>query len=340
MGDAFTAVNDDSFSQFYNPATLGRNKTDFKLYPFNPQINATNVFDDLKRFKNFPNEPVGASKVLMDYPINASAGIAPGFQIFNVGVTFLASESNDMLLRNQAHPMLDIDIHADKGLLLGIGIPVGSGRISKKTTQGSQTSIGLGAKYIERTGIRDTISFTGPTTLECLNQKKVESNADCLGKTKGIGWGFDAGIEHVIKNGNSQLVFGLAALDITDTQFEEIQNKDNLQVADIRNQINFGMAAGQNTKLFHYILSADIRALNEEMDFTKRLRLGAELGIPGISVMGGINSGYYSYGAMLDIGILKASAGLYDVEIGSKSRQIKSRRFVLYLSLFDFSFDA
>src|SRR6478736_4351340 len=67
MGDAFTAVNDDDFTLFYNPASLGRHRRDLTLTPFNPSMNATNILGDMNRFKNFPNEPVGASDVLMDY---------------------------------------------------------------------------------------------------------------------------------------------------------------------------------------------------------------------------------------------------------------------------------
>lgn len=340
MGDAFTAVNDDEFTLFYNPASLGRHKNDFTIHPFNPQINGTNVLNDLERFEDFPNEPVGASEVLMDYPAHAAVGIAPGFKLFNVGVSFLANDSYDVLLRNKSHPMLDLDLRADRGVLVGVGIPLGTSRLSRKGQSGSQTSLGLGMKYIERTGVRDTLALAGPTVLESLDQDELEKILKTLGKVKGIGYGFDAGIEHVARSGPSQFVIGLSALDITGTDFKEAENENNLEVADNRDQINLGLAAGQDFKLFHYIVSADVRALNEQMDFGKRLRFGAQIGIPGLKLMGGLNSGYYSYGAVVDLALLKITAGFYDVELGSKYKQIKSKRFVLYLSLFDFSFDA
>lgn len=340
MGDAFTAVNDDEFTLFYNPASLGRHKSDFTMTPFNPSFAGSNVLNDMNRFKDFPNEPVGASKVLMDYPAHASAGIAPGFKLFNVGVSFMANESFDALLRSPSHPMLDLDVHSDRGVMMGIGIPIGPGRLSRKSTSGSQTTLGFSGKYIERTGIRDTLALTGPTVLESIDQKEIDKILKSLGSVKGIGYGFDAGIEHVVRSGNTQVIAGLSALDITGTKFKEQQSTNNLQVADIRDQVNMGLAAGQDFKLFHYILSADIRGLNEQVDFGKRLRVGAELGIPGVKLLAGMNSGYYSYGAMLDLAFTRVTAGFYDVELGSKYKQVKSRRFVIYLSLFDFSFDA
>ena len=340
MGDAFTAVNDDEFTLFYNPASLARHKNDLTLYPFSGYLAGTNILADMKRFEDFPDEPVAASDVLMNYPVHASAAVAPGFKLFNFGITFIANESIDALLRNPAHPMLDLDVRSDKGVAFGFGLPLGPNRISKKSASGSQTSLGFSTKYIERTGVRDTLALSGPTVIDSLGQDEVNDLFKSLGHVKGIGWGFDAGVEHIIRQNSAQYVIGLSALDITGTEYKVDKNPNNLKVAGTKDQINLGLAAGQEFSLFHYIVSADVRALNEQIDFGKRVRFGGEVGIPGITIMGGLNSGYYSYGAQLDIGFLKLMGGFYDVELGSRYKQTKSRRFILYLSLFDFSFDA
>ncbi len=340
MGDAFTAVNDDEYTLFYNPASLARHKADLTLYPFSGHLSGTNVLSDMDKFKDFPKTAVGAADLLMDYPVHASAGVAPGFKIFNVGVTFIANESYDALLRNKAHPMLGLDIRSDKGVAFGMGLPLGSSRLNKKTLSGSQTSVGLSAKYIERTGVSDRLSLTGPTMGRALGQEEIDELLKSLGRVKGIGWGFDAGMEHVARFANTQFVMGLSALDIGGTEYKVQENPENLKVSGNRQQVNLGMAVGQDFKIFHYILSADVRALNEQMDFGKRVRLGGQLGIPGITLMAGLNSGYYSYGAQLNLGFMRLTGGFYDLELGSKYQQIKSRRFIVYLSLFDFSFDA
>ena len=340
MGDAFTAVNDDEYTLFYNPASLARHKNDLTLHPFSAHLSGSNVLADMDRFENFPAEPVGAADVLMNYPAHASAGVAPGFKLFNFGVSFIQNESFDVLLRNSAHPMLDLDLRSDKGVMLGLGVPLGQGRLNRKTRMGSQTSLGIGAKYVERSGVRDTLALAGPTVVDSLGQDELEDVLKALGRVKGIGWGFDAGVEHVVRHGNSQFVLGLSALDITGTEYKIGSNPNRLKVANTRDQVNLGIAAGQDLNLFHYILSADIRALNEEMDFGKRMRVGVQVGIPVITLMAGVNSGYYSYGAQIDLAFMKLTTGFYDLELGSKYKQTKSRRFVVYLSLFDFSFDA
>ncbi len=340
MGDAYTAVNSDAFTLFYNPASLARHKNDFTLNPMNPQFGGTNVLTDMDRFTDLPTEAADLGDVLMDYPVNFSAGISPGFKLFNFGVSFIASESYNLLLRNQAHPMLDLDLRSDKGILIGFGIPLGPSRINRKSQMGSQTSLGIGAKYLERTGVRDTLALAGPTVLDGIGQGELDKILQTLGKVKGIGYGFDAGIEHISRHGNTQYVIGLSALDITGTDFTEENHPDDLQVADIKDQFNLGFAAGQDYKYFHYIFSADVRGLNEQMDFGKRLRFGAQVGIPGLKVMGGLNSGYYSYGATVDLAFMKLTAGFYGLELGTNYKQTQSDRFVIYLSLFDFSFDA
>ncbi len=340
MGDAFTAVNDDSFTLFYNPATLARHKNDLTMYPLNGTFTGTNVLADRDRFDNFPNQPVAASDVLMNYPVHAGANTAPGFKLFNFAMSGIVSDSYDVLLRNKSNPTMDVDLRSDRGLAMGLGIPIGPGRLNKKSTSGSQNSIGIGAKYIERTGISDQIGLLSPTVLNSLGQDGLENIVKSLGRVRGQAWGFDAGFEHVTRSGNSQFVLGLVGLDLTGTDFKVPQNVNKIKVASNRDQVNLGMAFGQDYSIFHYILSADVRALNEEMDFGKRLRAGVELGIPGLSVMAGMNSGYYSYGAVIDMGFIKATAGFYEVEIGSRYKQTKSSRFVIAVTLFDFSFDA
>lgn len=339
MGDAYTAVNNDDYTLFYNPASLARHKRDFTLYPLNPQIEGSNVISDMNRFKDFPSAMDGISDVLMDYPVHASMGVSPGFKLFNVGVTFIANESLDVLLRNPAHPMLDVDLHSDRGVMIGVGIPIGPSRINKRAKFGSQTSIGVAAKYIERTGVSDRLALAGPVVLETIGQDELSRIIKSLGQTKGIGYGFDAGLEHVSRSGNSQFIFGLAALDITGTKFKT-SNSDGVKIQDIKDQINVGMAFGQDFRAFDYLLSADIRSLNEEMDFGRRVRLGLSVGVPGLRLMAGMNSGYYSYGASVDMAFMKLTAGFYDMELGTEFKQTKSRRFIVYLSLFDFSFDS
>lgn len=335
MGDAFTAVNDDSFTLFYNPASMARHKKAFSFYPLQGQVSGTNILEDMDRFKNFPKEPVEVADLMMNYPVHASVGTTPGFKIYNFGFNLIGIDSYDALLRNNSHPMLDVDFKSDRGFIVGTAFPLGDNRI--KANSGSQTSLGIGAKYISRKGIRDTVALTGPTVIDSLGKDKLEEVLKSLGRTEGKSWGFDVGLEHIQRSRNSQLVVGLTYLDIGDTKFKS--DDEEIRVSDIEGQLNFGLAFGQKYNFFHYILSADFKHLNKELEFGERFKAGIEVGVGGISLLAGMSGGYYSYGAKLDLGLMTLMAGFYDEEMGHHYKQIKSRKMIVYLSLFDFSFD-
>lgn len=342
MGDAFTAVGTDEYTLFYNPASLGRHQHDLTFYPFNPQATGSNVINDLDKYKDLPDTPNGMADLLMNKPLHAGVNIAPGFKFFNFGFNFIASESVDVLVRNKIHPVMDVDYRSDRGFVMGVAIPLGPSRMGgAKSTGGQLTTVGLGAKYIKRRGLKDTLALTGTDILDNIGaDTDAETIIKNLGITEGDAWGFDAGLEHVIRRGPHQFSFGLAALDITNTDYDVKKNLDGKTVAADRGQVNVGTAWLMRTSLLKGSLSMDIRNLNREQEFMERFRLGFELGTPIISALGGWNAGYLSYGLSLDLGMLKVTAGFYGVEAGSQYNDIESERFVVYLSLFDFSFDA
>lgn len=341
MGDAWTAVNTDEYTLFYNPASLGRHSRDFTFYPFNPQVTGTNLISDLDRFKNFPTTPNGATDVLMNYPVHVGTNIVPGFKLFNFGFSFIASEQADLLLRNKIHPTLDIDYRSDRGFVAGFAIPLGPGRLKSKSVSGQQTTFGISGKYIKRRGIYDAYALTGTDLLDIINDTgDAKDIVERLGGVQGDGWGFDAGLEHVVRRGANQWVVGVSALDIADTDFDVPTNVNNRVVAPNRSQVNVGASWMFRSNLLKGTLSADVRDLTEERELMERFRFGAELGFSALSVLGGINSGYFSYGLAFDMGLMKLIGGFYGVEVGGAYRRTQSKRFILYLSLFDFSFDA
>jgi hypothetical protein len=88
MGDAYTAIADDEYTLFYNPAILGRNKgVDITL--INPSFGLTNLYDDQERLKNFPKSdaPAIASRI-MDLPIFLQASAFPTIKMGQFGFSF------------------------------------------------------------------------------------------------------------------------------------------------------------------------------------------------------------------------------------------------------------
>jgi hypothetical protein len=99
------------------------------------------------------------------------------------------------------------------------------------------------------------------------------------------------------------------------------------------------VAFRQDFGLFDYTLAADFRPITAPIAFSRKFHLGAELSLPFITINAGWSEGYVSYGGSVKLWPVKLTAGFYSVELGSKFREQEAKRFVVYLSLFDFSFD-
>src|SRR6218665_1805616 len=85
MGDAYTAVADDEYTLFYNPAALGRNKG-VSFTPINPSFGGTNALKDTDKFKDFPkNDPSAIADRILNYPVSVQASVFPGLKMSSFG---------------------------------------------------------------------------------------------------------------------------------------------------------------------------------------------------------------------------------------------------------------
>lgn len=347
MGDAFTAVADDEYTMFYNPAALGRNKT-VSLTPINPSIGGTNVLKDTDRFKDFPkSDPAAIANKILNYPVSLQASVFPGLKMGRFGLNLFASSKTNMVLRNAIHPILDIDYRYDRGFIAGYAHSIGGGAFAtraKKTTKlkitsGERVSIGVAVKHINREGMRDQYDLFGTTLLNKITSgaSTIEDLKRALGYSKGKAWGVDLGAEYALSRGNSLFTAGLSMLDLGDTRFKKTEG-----IGEVPNQamtINTGIAYKQDFGIFDYTLSSDLRPLNDGSDFSRKFHFGSELSLPLVTLNAGWSEGYVSYGGSIKLWPVKLTAGFYGVEVGTKFRQQEAKRFIVYVSLFDFSLD-
>lgn len=345
LGDAFTAIADDEYTLFYNPAALGRHNG-VSLYPLNAAFGITNVLEEQDRFKDFPEKDEAAiADRILGLPIYARAGTYPGLKMAKFGLSLFADTKTSVILRNATHPQLDIDHRYDRGFITGGAFNIGGGASYKKGKKndrgaiqaGRRLSFGVGAKYVRRESIDGNFSLMGTTLLRRISSG-VSSAADlksAFGSAQGKGWGFDLGIEYSQASTYSMFTAGLVASDIGDIHFRKLEGTGDIPKQ--YSNVAAGVAFKQDFKLLDYTLSADLHPLNYDMDFIRKVHLGAELGIPFVTFHTGWNGGYLSYGATVKFWPVKLTAGFYGIEVGTKFKEEEAKRIIIYLSLFDFS---
>ena len=349
MGDAYTAIADDEFTLFYNPAGLGKN-TGVSFTFLDPTLGITDVLSELNRFSNFPSGATAAPAIasrLMDLPIYLQAGIFPNLKMGPFGFTLFANNKSSFVLRNSTNPELDINYNYDRGFIVGFAYNVGSGAFSTKesrggkssTSAGDRFSIGGAFKHMNRQGINNHFDFFGTTLLSKITAgvSDIAALKSALGYSIGSAWGYDLGAEYAISSGDTTFTSAFSVLDIGDSHFTK--SEGTVDVPSQEMMVNSGVAFKQDFGLFDYTLSADMHPMTGMTDFARKFHFGAEVSLPLLTIDGGWSEGYLSYGVSIKLWPIKLTTGFYGVEVGSRFREQQAKRFILYLSLFDFSID-
>ena len=346
MGDAYTAIADDEFTLFYNPAALGRNKgVSFTL--LDPTFGLTDALSERDRFNKFPSSAPLIANRIMEFPIYLQAGVFPTLKMGQFAFTLFANNKTSLVLRNATHPILDLDYKYDRGFIFGFAHNIGTGAFSSKavkggkssTSAGSRLSIGSGIKHMSSQGIKDQFDLFGTALLSKINSGTTDVSAlkSALGYSTGKAWGVDLGAEYAVSSGHSTLTAGLSALDIANTRFQKTEG-----VAAVPNQemtINSGVAFKQDFGIVDYTFSADLHPMTGATDLGRKFHLGSEFSIPLLTLDVGLSEGYASYGVSIKLWPIKITTGFYGVEVGSHYKEEEAKRFILYVSLFDFSID-
>lgn len=343
MGDAFTALADDEYTLFYNPAALGRHG-DFSISPLNPMFGVTNALDEIDRFENFPKGE--ASKIqdrLLGFPVYVKLGLTPTVKLGNFALSGIFNNTTSLVLHNKIYPEMNIDYRYDKGFVAGYAHTIGGGqsgtRHGTKFRPGHRLSIGLAVKHISREGLNGQFDLFGTKLLNIIEAGASDISAikEQLGYSSGSGWGYDFGMDYELVRKSFTFASSISVLDITDTRFKK--EKGTRDIARQEMIVNWGTVFGQRFgPFFSYNLTFDLHPLTEDIDLGRKVHVGAEINVLMFSVLFGVSEGYPSYGVGLDLAPFKILAGFYSVELGTNYKQEEGKRAFLSLNLLDFSF--
>ena len=323
MGNAYTLHSSGHDAVNYNPAAFARMEGfHFRLMGLGVGMNAIDSYNEYKDiFDNSDNvgdtlnalygDPIWAR---VDYQMSVSAGpfIVGAYARNNLGFTLL----------NPALPYLETNFYSDVVLFGGTGVQIIPNIFD----------IGFMAKRITRYAGSGDITAS---TLAHLDSDFIENTAN----QTGVAYGLDFGAKLTLP-GEWKPSLAFAWQDIGDTKFSfsatnpaprTIQDrmnvavgmeKDFMGVAKLRPALEFKMVNGSSS----------------EVQIGKRLHMGLELELPIISLRGGFNQGYYTYGASFDFWVFQVDAATYAVELGEYVGQQEDRRYMIQLTM-DFGVD-
>ena len=166
LGDAFTAVADDEYTLFYNPAALGFHKgigiTVTNVDTSLPNITNAKYLKIISDPKNaFPTKADGSvdmastSTKFMGLPISTHLGLTPTAKMQNWGISFFLNHSTVFNLKNATNPTWNIELVYDRGMVLGGAFDF--------NLFGAKNALGLSVKAMNRRGFIGNFYLLGGT---------------------------------------------------------------------------------------------------------------------------------------------------------------------------------
>jgi hypothetical protein len=321
MGGAYTAIVEDRDAAFYNPAGVAAyDHISLHLVDLDPTVSNW-VVSGWKTLQNLKNPSGATLNQLMGQNIYVqgtatTAILAPGFALIG-----LYDQQGALYAKNQALPKIEYGYQTTEGVQAAFGYSIKDGqrrgRGRHDRTDLDEWRFGIGLKYLTRTG--------GYRDLSAAQLFSINStNASSLIGGKGSGYGGDLGVQRV-QHINPRLLgyWGAAFLNVGDVAFG---NGAASQRGDLSTGIGLKYKLAPATSLtFAY----DIQQMNESDDFSKKQNVGLRLGIPLVDVSMGFHQGFFTYGAAVDVWLLRISATIYREELGPYQQEDPESRFAL-----------
>lgn len=324
MGNAFIGLATETDALYYNPAGIARNSgINLQLFGVHAGLGGLDSVTELQNFNGSSGSGfVSALNNLYGKNtwVGASGRAGLSLPFFSVAVYNVADIG--LVYQNPVYPQFDTNAINDFGYALGTGIPIGP-----------FIHWGMSLRYVKRFGTRDPISTS---TLANLDFESLKSKYTQWAR----GYGMDMGLNLTLPTPFVRPVFSAVWRNIGDTNFKSEDPFTN--VPSERSEMALGAAVIVDLPLISVTPAVDIRHLNrDDLQITRKINFGLEIGLPLIDLRGGFREGYYTGGVGLNLGFIRVDAATYGVELGAYPGQLEDRRYMVELSMelgFDLGF--
>lgn len=316
MGGAFTAVSDDANALFYNPAGLASiSGMSASILPLQVEIGEKgyDMVSDASD-TDFDNETETAA-YLRDYVgerAHVAVNIFPYYSMPRLAVGLIGTTRMDLEVRDRQFPKVNTHAITDLGLGAGYAHPF----------LDDSLLVGGSLKYINRHSLSQEYTVTDITSDDfddLVDDDLVDGDGVLL--DLGIIYKFDEVDVPGLSLGLS--VNNLIGNDLGDAE-------------DLDDHVDLGIAYTHEFWILKATYAFDYMDLfsqiDDEDDYAKRLRLGAEFAFPKVlTLRAGIYQGYLTAGLSLDAKYARLDLLTYAEEIGAYAGQRTDRRYALNL---------
>lgn len=317
MGGIYMSIVNNSDAIFVNPAAMYRTSgLNWQVVNAEFGVNGIDIYNE---FRNIDmNDPNSFSQFYgKDVWLRLGGKSAVTLPYFGVGV--YSDTQTHLVLHNPAFPQFDTTFISDYGLLVGGAFPLGP-----------MSYGGITFKRISRWGGQKDID------LGVIASGEMSQIADQF-KNKGNGYGIDLAMMTTLPAPLSPTV-SLVWQDVGSTAFTKSDGVD--APPRIHDNLSLGVSTSMDLPGLDWVAGLEYRHITEsEYQLGQKLHLGTEVSLPFIDLRGGINQGYATYGAGINLFFLRLDAAMYTEEVGAYPGQTPQNRVELGLSL-DLSFDA
>lgn len=318
MGNAFTSLVEDDDSLFYNPAGIAKNGGVY--WKVADPRGALSSPTALTQYGNL-SDPLKFQTTLQSLygkPIFLQAGGKTAVSLPFFMAAYYMDLDASLMADNPVSPTLNVSFIKDTGVALGTGFPIGPfiqyGIVLKKITrEGSRNAYGPSV-------IADIAA--GNATPDVIFQDLLHKGT---GYAMDMGWNFtfpapvQPTLSFVWKNMGNTKFIPAAGSPAPPTEPQEWIIGSSLMV---------------DLGLIHIAPSLDFKHVNDtDEQLGKKVHLGVEFGLPLIDLRVGLNQGYLSYGAGMELGFLHIDAASWGEEVGGYPGQLESRRYMIQASI-------
>lgn len=314
MGNAYSAIVRDADSLFYNPAGIaavsGMNWTigDLRLGANGSEV--MEIVADVQDAATFSD----TIRSLYGDHVWLGVGGKTAFAMPYFAAALYNHIDFTLDVNNPAYPTFDLSYINDVGYLVGTGLPIGP-----------FLDFGLGLKYIRRTGARYPFGAADVATLD------PDVIVDQL-QNKGRGYGIDLGATlHIPGPLSPSVSFVWKNVGMTKFKHSDVTIDGPPREVD---EMVIGAAATFDVGLVAVTPVFDFKHLNRtDVQLARKFHFGVEISLPVIDIRAGFNEGYYTYGAGVNLGIMRFDAASYGVELGEYPGQREDRRYVVQFTM-------